>query len=684
MIQAAPQHAPFRRDQRVRLVAWLAVTLGTATAILFSPPLALLFLGGAFATWFVVPAVARFALRRNAAVLPGGRSIHATRTPLLGGIAVSFPFVAYLAIAGGALNHGLALGCALMVTLGAFDDVRGVSPRVKILGQVAGALILFGAGYRVPALLIPPFGAIHTTGFEVIAVIFWVVLITNAINLIDGMDGLATSLVLVAAVACALLGFAPAASLVLAGATLGFLRHNLPRARIFLGDAGSLMLGFAVAGFLLNGAGPVNLPVALGVVAIPLGDVALSTVRRWLRGKPIFTGDRGHVHHRLLEAWGSPGWTLAGLAVFAAIQAAILGLMPDAAGLALAGLAWILALSYLLHKVRPRWTRILLSRRAFRKTHLVRHYSTESLRLAEHSADVAGVLERVAVDFDLTSVRLRTIRIDRPPDPGGVLVEEHIDCGQTTAFWSATFTPTDTVLAEEQRTILCDLLRLADSRLTALSGAPEPVVSAIARPKRAAEPAPARPRIHFVADGRERLKRISPFVCETRRRRVLEPMVIYTGCRDALGLTDPQLRELGLEVPSVELDVPARGGILFTARVIERYDALVETSPPAVVVVGNSEASVACAMVAKERGLAVAHVGTEDSRPLPRKLTESLADITLPARDLGRRPAPGQLLFGGEPEGGESEGGEPERNRLDPDATLVVPALEALLLTLPV
>ncbi|MHC4973367.1 MAG: glycosyltransferase family 4 protein [Planctomycetota bacterium] len=676
MITRAHLSSPPRSsDPRIRVVAWLVAALTVAIAVILRPAWALLFAGGAAASWALAPVVARLALYRNVTVLPGGRSIHSERTPLLGGVAIFVPFVLFLVAAGDAASWGLALGAGLMVGMGIYDDLRGLTPRVKVAAQIAAALILFGTGFRAPALDFAPFGSVATTGFEVLVVVFWVVLVTNAINLIDGMDGLAPTMALVAALACAVLGLSAPAALVFGGAVLGFLRHNLPQARIFLGDAGSLMLGFVVAAFLLNGTGPVNVAQALGIVALPLGDVALSTVRRWLRGKPIFTADKGHVHHRLLEIWRHPGAVLAGLAGLATAFATATGLFPDARGLAGVCLLWLGSLLYLLAKARPRWTRILLHRKSFRRLHLVRLYANEALHLAEDRTEVEAVIHRVAEDLRLNSLSLRGIRVERPGPRAGIQVEEHVDCGDSTASWSAAFLPSDPVLAEEKRSILCDLLRQADARLTALGPIPAPVATAPVREAAPPPPAHARPRVHFIVDSRERLHRVSPFVRETQRRGTLDPLVIHTGRRDDLGLTSAQMRELGLEVPHLDLDVAPGGGVVHTARVMERYRDCLGTADgrPAVVVVGDSGAAVACAMAAKECGLAVAHVGaaTPPAEPLNRTLTASLADLTLFAEDRGQRPGTGagQLLFLDE-----------ARGRVDADAARVVPALEALLL----
>jgi hypothetical protein len=174
--------------------------------------------------------------------------------------------------------------------------------------------------------------------------------------------------------------------------------------------------------------------------------------------------------------------------------------------------------------------------------------------------------------------------------------------------------------------------------------------------------------VHFVAAGREALARMAPLVRETRRRGMLEPVVVHTGRRDDLKLSDAQLRELGIEGPDVDLDIAPAASIVLTARIMERYHALLETSKPAVVVVGDCDASPACALVAKEHGLAVARVAFPGApvppRPLLRTLRDSLADLTLAAKP----PDGGQLMLV-DAQGRVREG----------DAADLAPAIEALL-----
>jgi UDP-GlcNAc:undecaprenyl-phosphate GlcNAc-1-phosphate transferase len=623
-------------DRRGPVLGAAALVVAAVIALAGGAKEALFFLGAASAARVAVPVVGRLALRWNAVVLPGGRYAHPRKTPLLGGLAIAAPFVAFLAYEGSPRSLGFAAGALLIAGVGAIDDLRGIPPRGKLAAQAAAALVLFASGHRLPEVSFPPLGAVPTSGIEVLLVVFWVVLVTNAINLVDGMDGLAATAALVAALAAFAAGVAPLGALVLAGAILGFLRFNLPPAQIFLGDSGSMLLGYATAGLLLGGPAPLNAPLVLAIVALPVGDAAISTLRRLLRGKPVFTGDRGHVHHRLLDAWKCPRRVLLFLALFAAAHALAACLFRDLRALGASAILWGGLGLYLLGRAKPRWSRILLDRKRFRRLHLTRSYATEALHLAERGADVAAVLDRVAADLGLVSLRVGSLRAERPCPKGVFQVEEHIDCGDSVASWSAAFEPADLVLAEERRTILCDLLRLAHRRLVALEGTAYRMAGPL--PQRPPVVRDGKPRIHFVAEGRAGLARVAPLVRETRRRGTLEPVVVHTGRRDDLLLTDAQLRELALEGPDIDLDVAPAETIVLTARVMERYHALLDAGRPAAVVVGDSDPALACALVAKEMGVPVAQVAPEAAAAAPGPLRRVLRDSLAPEGDRGRRP----------------------------------------------
>lgn len=623
MIAGAERKSIRRPDRRAPLAALavLAIAFGFGTGT--GPLAAATLVASCAASWLLVPAVARFARRSDACVLPGGRSVHKEPTPLLGGLAIYVPVVVVLVVAGGSKAMGLALAGTMMAAVGVVDDVQGVSPRLKIVAQLLAGLVLIGAGYRLPTLRCPPFFEVATGGFEVPLVLFWVVLATNAINLIDGLDGLAAGIAAVGALACALLGSHLLATLALLGGLLGFLRHNMPPARIFLGDAGSLFVGFTLAALLLDAPAGANLPVALGVLALPLGDVAFSAARRWLRGKPIFAADRGHVHHVLLHFWGDGGAVVAALAGCALLQAASALYWPNLWGLLGACTPWAAFGAYYVARKRPRWSRILHDRRGFQRAHLVRRYAQDAIRLAESPPDVAGVLQRVATDFHLVALKVRDIELRWSVSAGAGVVVEQVDCGESCAHWSYVPNGDDPTLIEEKRSILCDLLRCADARLADFHGgvrrrmlvrvgagdglsvpAVDPKASAMSSD--APGPGTRRPRIHFVVSRRADLERIDPLVEETRRRGALEPAVIHAGRRDDL---DPEGSERTLLVPDIDLDVAPTRDAAERTSIMERYDALLDTGEPSlVVVVGESSAAVAGARVAKRRNIPVAHL----------------------------------------------------------------------------
>lgn len=257
------------------------------------------------------------------------RKLHTTPIPRVGGIAIFAAFaltlVALAAIFGeqmlriedgGRLGVVLA-GAAGIHVLGLWDDVRNLRARWKFLAQIAIALAVFAGGVRVNEVSLPLVGVVHLgAAAGALFTVVWFVGITNAFNLIDGLDGLAAGAALFALTTMFVVAGingqqgAGLVTLVLAGATLGFLHYNFHPASIFLGDSGSLFLGFMLAGIGLLSAqkSPTAVAVAIPVVSLglPVLDTTLAIVRRFLRGQPIFSADRGHIHHRLLGLGHSP------------------------------------------------------------------------------------------------------------------------------------------------------------------------------------------------------------------------------------------------------------------------------------------------------------------------------------------------------------------------------------------
>ncbi|HUQ80926.1 MAG TPA: MraY family glycosyltransferase [Gemmatimonadaceae bacterium] len=256
------------------------------------------------------------------------RKVHVHPVPRIGGVAIvlagALAMAATLAVFG---SHGLTTNARGLVTViggalavhvvGLIDDIRPMRARWKFLAQIVIACGVFLAGSRVTTLSLPFVGTVEL-GLVVgmLFTVIWFVGITNAFNLIDGLDGLAAGAALFALttmfVVASFNGLIGAATvtIILAGATVGFLCFNFHPASIFLGDSGSLFLGFMLAGIGLLGSqkSPTVIAVAIPIVSLglPVLDTTLAVLRRFLRGQPIFTADRAHIHHRLLSLGHSP------------------------------------------------------------------------------------------------------------------------------------------------------------------------------------------------------------------------------------------------------------------------------------------------------------------------------------------------------------------------------------------
>jgi len=246
----------------------------------------------------------------------------------------------------------LAIASFVILGLGVIDDRYGLCGRHKLAGQVAAAVILMGLGLRIDAW--SSFGAEVKLGiFAYLVTALWILLVVNAFNLIDGMDGFCGSLSLVASLAIAFLAYWSGrvgdaiVGLALAGALAAFLRDNLPPARIYLGDAGSMTLGMLISALSIRACsdGPntaVSSPPLVALLTLPLLDVMTALVRRWLTGRSLFTPDRGHIHHCLRRRLGSTVAALGaavGLATLGAGGAALAkayGMGDRVAGLAVA------------------------------------------------------------------------------------------------------------------------------------------------------------------------------------------------------------------------------------------------------------------------------------------------------------------------------------------------------------
>ncbi|MFL5291594.1 MAG: glycosyltransferase family 4 protein [Myxococcales bacterium] len=272
----------------------------------------------------MTPFLIQMARRRGLVDKGDARKVHKRPTPRIGGVAIVSGFFAPLIALAFVPGHvqtffaanksaWVLLGCAAAIAaLGLFDDLKGASPKQKFVIQFAVAIVMVTVGgYRIENLQIP-FGGMHPVGMLAGPIsVLWIVGIVNAVNLIDGLDGLAGGVALIVVATNLVLGLTHGDAMTvlvmtaLAGGIIGFLFYNLNPAQIFMGDTGSLFLGFVLAATSLrtgNGSSSAwALLVPVLALGLPIADTLLAFTRRALRGQSPFHPDREHIHHKLLD-----------------------------------------------------------------------------------------------------------------------------------------------------------------------------------------------------------------------------------------------------------------------------------------------------------------------------------------------------------------------------------------------
>jgi UDP-GlcNAc:undecaprenyl-phosphate GlcNAc-1-phosphate transferase len=287
-------------------------------------PFILAYLASAGLAALLTPAVIRLGRRAGAVDRPGVRTVHTKPVPRVGGVAI---FLSTTCVLGAVLLLSRAVGeefrsaprqlatllaaAGFVFSVGLMDDLRGLPARGKLLAELAAAAGLCLAGVRIDSVVITDGVVLHLGGWGCALTLLWVAGITNAVNLSDGLDGLAAG---VCAIACGVIavfalrrgdGVLAMLMLVLAGSLSGFLPFNFHPARIFMGDCGSLFLGFTIAAAsvrcVAESAAVAGLTLPALALGIPILDTLFSMLRRFLERRSIFAPDRGHFHHRLLD-----------------------------------------------------------------------------------------------------------------------------------------------------------------------------------------------------------------------------------------------------------------------------------------------------------------------------------------------------------------------------------------------
>jgi len=283
-----------------------------------------LIFGALILSFLLTPLVKKIAIAINAIDVPKDeRRVHDKPIPRLGGLAI---YLSFIIVLGAAIIFNIipegdntrVLGLVISITIitlgGAIDDTYCLKPWQKLSFQLAAAIVLMAFGISIRVVTNPIFSMNQYLNIGIFAypfTILWIIGITNALNLIDGLDGLSAG---VSFISCAtimiialLQGRTEAAILssILCGAILGFLPYNFNPASIFMGDTGAQLLGFMLAAISMEGAikSATAFAIAVPILAIglPIYDTLFAMVRRKVNGKPISQGDRGHLHHRLLD-----------------------------------------------------------------------------------------------------------------------------------------------------------------------------------------------------------------------------------------------------------------------------------------------------------------------------------------------------------------------------------------------
>jgi UDP-GlcNAc:undecaprenyl-phosphate GlcNAc-1-phosphate transferase len=316
--------------------------------------------------FLLTPLCRNLAVRWGLVDHPGPRKTHTTPVPRIGGIPLALAYLAAFAAlsvsplrGSGLLTAGLPFAlrlfpaAALIFLIGLLDDLRGLKPWQKLAGQVIASSLAFFAGVHISV-----FGHTPAAGLDFPLTLTWLVACANAFNLIDGVDGLASGVGLFATATTLIAALMQknialvCVTVPLAGALVGFLRYNFNPATIFLGDSGSLSIGFLLGCFGIiwsqKSATLLGMTAPLMALAIPLLDASLAVVRRFLRHQHIFAADRGHIHHRLLDRGLTPRrvalvlYGMCGLAaIFSLLQNFARGQMAGAVVVLFCVVAWM-------------------------------------------------------------------------------------------------------------------------------------------------------------------------------------------------------------------------------------------------------------------------------------------------------------------------------------------------------
>lgn len=260
----------------------------------------------------ITPLVRRFAYLIGAVDHPNARKVHVRTMPRIGGLAIFIAFlIGYaLLLPASRYNDAILIGAVVIVLTGLIDDRFQLTARVKLMGQMIATVVVLNSGMRIEMINLPFDQQLYLGSWSIPVTVLWLIGITNAINLIDGLDGLAAGVSSIALGTIAVLAiiqgnvYLTMMALLLLASTLGFLVHNFYPAKIFMGDTGALFLGYMLAVFSLIGFKNVtlfSLVVPVLLLGLPISDTIFAIVRRLVQGRPPMSPDKSHMHHQLID-----------------------------------------------------------------------------------------------------------------------------------------------------------------------------------------------------------------------------------------------------------------------------------------------------------------------------------------------------------------------------------------------
>lgn len=293
-----------------------------------------------FASILLTPLVKKLAFKIGATDKPNHRKVHSRIMPRLGGLAIFISFIIGTFIIRpsdepffGVYHLPIIIGSIIIILTGMLDDIKEISPKLKLAGQVAAAAVIVIYGDLKVEFINLPFGGQIDFGYLSIPLtMIWIIGITNAINLIDGLDGLAGGVSSIALFSIAgmsmVMGnqYVTIMALIVAASTVGFLFYNFHPAKIFMGDTGALFLGYIIAVLSLLGyknVAFISLIIPIIILGVPISDTFFAIIRRLVNKQPLSAPDKSHLHHCLLKAGFSHRQTV--LLIYA--MAAVFGLV---------------------------------------------------------------------------------------------------------------------------------------------------------------------------------------------------------------------------------------------------------------------------------------------------------------------------------------------------------------------